>query len=232
MDFRYQYRESKLSETVSIELEARTGTVRYVHNSSKAEAVNKQLKLKTPSELLQHARPWLDCVDRTYIVDKDFDVGARDTKLVAHRYCFGYPILDSRASVTLNSRTGELIFASFNPPHVPNPAPVTISAVGAESIARLTLLESFPEAAFFATFWVSSPLFVRVGRYRDPTVSGEFFYGGLTPVFEKVSDWEIGDFVGDTRLCYGVGFMLDPAFGPGSLYIDANNGRLCERFID
>ncbi len=60
MDFRYQYRESKLSETVSIELEARTGTVRYVHNSSKAEAVNKTLKLKTPSELLQHARPgWI-----------------------------------------------------------------------------------------------------------------------------------------------------------------------------
>lgn len=226
--YRYVYRGNEIRRSVSIELDARTGTLEWIHNSS--AATSKQItESHETSALLTRALDWLHWVDPAFRVDANPYHGSNGYRVRAHRYYFGFQAQDSSAMVAL-AVNGALDHAFFGPPlPIEKAFSLEISDESAQTLARLALLQRFPEVAIFAEIWEPRLVIVYVSRYREPEVQEELYFGPIAQEIAVVGDFTRGVVVEQHRLCWAVGFVVDPVFGGGSLYIDATNGQLCER---
>jgi hypothetical protein len=131
------------------------------------------------------------------------------------------------------AENGALNHAYFGPPlPIEKGFFLEISAESAQALARLALFQSFPEVAIIAEVWKPRLVIVYVSRYREPEVQEELYFGPIAQEIAVAGDFTRGLALEQHRLCWAVGFVVDPAFGGGSLYIDAVNGQLCERFMD
>lgn len=229
--YRYVYRGNNILKSVSIELDARTGTLEWIHNSSAATSKRITESHET-SALLTEILDWLHWVDPAFRVDVAPYRGPNGLRVRAHRYYFGFQAQDSSAMVEL-AENGALNHAYFGPPlPIEKGFFLEISAESAQALARLALFQSFPEVAIFAEVWKPRLVIVYVSRYREPEVQEELYFGPIAQEIAVAGDFTRGLALEQHRLCWAVGFVVDPAFGGGSLYIDAVNGQLCERFMD
>lgn len=228
--YRYQYRDEPAGMYVTVEISAKTGELRSIHNASARDSLSIS-KQSGNVGTLRKATDWLRWVDAKYTLDVEPYPTGRELNVIAHGYCFGYQVPDYRARLRLRREDGALRSAFFRRPQAPvmRPDPVTFSSESARTLGALALLQWSPEAFFFGEILRPSLAIVFVSSYWQPEVRAELYHGQLAPNFTESLNVDRSYVVSQYRLCYAVPFVVDRHFGRGGLYIDANNGRLCER---